>query len=96
MTIERSFWDGHTDYTVRMTDEEEREKLENYAKWIEEEDSFVFYKHNTCLETDWMKSIVHLRRFVRFEKSFRATVDTLPGSTDEMLTQSLRVDSRSQ
>ena len=52
MTIEHSFWDGHTDYTVRMTDEEEREKLENYAKWIEEEDSFVFYKHNTCLETD--------------------------------------------
>lgn len=32
-----SFWDGHTDYRVKMDEEEENEKLESFAKWIEEE-----------------------------------------------------------
>ncbi|KAK8822238.1 hypothetical protein WA577_005402 [Blastocystis sp. JDR] len=31
------FWDGHTDYRTKMTDDEENEKLENFAKWIEED-----------------------------------------------------------
>ena len=34
-----SFWDGHTDYRAKMTEEEENEKLENFANWIEEGDS---------------------------------------------------------
>lgn len=33
-----SFWDGHTDYRVKMDDEEENEKLENFAKWIEDDE----------------------------------------------------------
>ena len=33
-----SFWDGHTDYRVQMDDEEENEKLENFAKWIEDDE----------------------------------------------------------
>ncbi|KAK8812595.1 hypothetical protein WA538_003809 [Blastocystis sp. DL] len=33
------FWDGHTDYRTKMTEEEENEKLENFANWIEEGDS---------------------------------------------------------
>ena len=36
--VRRSFWDGHTDYRTKMTDDEENEKLENFAKWIEEDD----------------------------------------------------------
>ena len=39
-----SFWDGHTDYRVKMDEEEENEKLENFAKWIEEE-LVVSFKH---------------------------------------------------
>lgn len=35
--VRRSFWDGHTDYRTKMTDDEENEKLENFAKWIEED-----------------------------------------------------------
>ena len=34
-----SFWDGHTDYRVKITEEEENEKLESFANWIEEGDS---------------------------------------------------------
>lgn len=34
-----SFWDGHTDYRVKMSEEEENEKLENFANWIEGSDS---------------------------------------------------------
>ena len=37
--VECSFWDGHTDYRTKMTEEEENEKLENFANWIEEGDS---------------------------------------------------------
>ena len=37
--VECSFWDGHTDYSTKMTEEEENEKLENIANWIEEGDS---------------------------------------------------------
>ena len=33
-----SFWDGHTDYRVKLTDEEERENLEKFAEDIEKED----------------------------------------------------------
>ena len=33
-----SFWDGHTDYHTRMTDEEEDSKLEDFAQWIEAEE----------------------------------------------------------
>lgn len=36
--VECSFWDGHTDYRTKMTEEEENEKLENFANWIEEGD----------------------------------------------------------
>lgn len=36
--VTRSFWDGHTDYRTKMTDSEEKEKLEDFAKWIEEDD----------------------------------------------------------
>ena len=35
--VRRSFWDGHTDDRTKMTDDEENEKLENFAKWIEED-----------------------------------------------------------
>lgn len=34
-----SFWDGHTDYRVKITEEEENEKLESFANWIEGGDS---------------------------------------------------------
>ena len=37
----RSFWDGHTDYRTKMTDDEENEKLEDFANWIEQDDSPV-------------------------------------------------------
>ncbi|KAK8789658.1 hypothetical protein WA171_001749, partial [Blastocystis sp. BT1] len=33
------FWDGHTDYRVKITEEEENEKLESFANWIEGGDS---------------------------------------------------------
>lgn len=36
-----SFWDGHTDYRTKMTDDEENEKLEDFANWIEQDDSPV-------------------------------------------------------
>lgn len=36
-----SFWDGHTDYRTKMTDDEENEKLEGFANWIEQDDSLV-------------------------------------------------------
>ena len=38
-TLISSFWDGHTDYRVKMSEDEENAKLESFANWIEGDDS---------------------------------------------------------